>query len=228
MIVGRIKDVVRTGIGREDLHPDLLSFFLDSGLRMIEKKGNFYWMRDEVDFSLTIDDQDYTISASPVSISAYKDTHVMLAKAPSDVVYYEVPWAEKEQLDQVYSSDDSGWPEAYYVDQDDVLYFYPKPDVAYNIRMVPFVWTNLPTSNLVETHEILKRFPEALIYASIAFGLEWLTHNPEQIAPWTQKLAVEMLEIKRQDHRRKQLDNINFMPSRGPYIRRAVLKWRQW
>lgn len=221
MILGKVKDLVRSGIGFDDLDPSMLGFFLEMGLRQIEKQGNFYWMEDSVDFNMTADDNSYVISASPISITGFKDVRALLVKRTSDTHYYETEYLEKEQADQLYGSTDDDLPHAYYIDNDDNLILYPIPDAAHNARLIHFTWTTLPANNLSEAHEILKRFPEALIYASVAFGVDWLIKNETLSNQWNQRFAREMLDIKRHDQRRRQLDEINLRVSRGPYTRRG-------
>ena len=231
MILGRVKDMVRLGIGRDDLQTDMLTYFLESGLRMIEKESSFYWTQDSVDFNLTANDRDYTISSSPISVSNYKDSRILLFKKSTDDVYSgEVPYGEKDALDRIYSttSTEDGAPEAYYVDEDDVLWLYPFPDLAYNMRWFYYKWSSLPTANTSESHEVLKRFPEALINAAIAAGIQWFTHDDNLVQPWLREFKRELHNIVLHDHRRRQNDNISLYPATGPHVNPPVLKYRSW
>lgn len=228
MLLGEAKDMVRAGIGHDDISTDMLNFFLASGRRQIEKQGNFYWMESSTTFNLTINQGDYTVASSPISVTTLKDIHILMAKDPDDTVYYEVPWGVREQLDRVYGSTDEGAPEVYTMSGTDIISLFPEnPDQAYNMKLIYYGWTSNPASNLSDD-ELLKRFPEALIYSSIAYGLNWLTHNTEVAQPWDLQFKMEVANIKRHDHRRKQLDQLVLRPARGPYQTRPNTKWRTW
>lgn len=220
MIYGKLKDVVRAGIGHDDLNPDLLDYYLASGRRAIEKRGNFYWMENRVTFDLTADDQEYTLASPPISITGFKDVEFLGYRDPDDTQYTELPWISRDSIDRRFATDEAGPPQAYTVTASDTLFLTPIPDVAYEMVMIYYSWTSNPSSNLSED-ELCARFPEALVTSAVAQGIDLLTHNQELVSPWGAKFERELQAVKRHDAYRRQMDQVVLFPARGPGLRRT-------
>lgn len=224
MLYGKLKDVVRAGIGLDDLNPDLLDYYLATGRREIEQKGNFYWMQTRSTFALTDADSSYVISATPISLSNFKDIEMLAYKDPDDVQYSEIPWASRPVIDRRFSTTEEGPPVVYTIDASDNLIIAPIPDDEYDMLMLAYTWTSNPASNLSED-ELCKRFPEVLINAAVATGLEILTKSQELAAPWRAKFKEGIREIRHHDNYRRQLDQIALFPARGGAVKRPYAQW---
>jgi hypothetical protein len=218
MVLGQLKDLLRDSLGRRDLPTHLCQFFLDSGRRDIEKSHNFYWMRTVKTWNLTIDQGDYSISTSTsngLNIPAFKDIRILFQKESTDVAWNPVEIKDLDECLQIYSTDSEGAPEAAVIDNDTLSLFPVDPDQAYNMKLLYWQWTSNPTSNQ-DTDELLTRWPELLLYAASAFGMQWLTKNPQLVLPFQQMFERESVKVKRYSDDRLMDERVDLTPRRGP------------
>lgn len=222
MVYGDIKEVVRTTIGKRDIEPVIMEYIIASGRREIEKANNWYYMRKKVDFTLVEDQQAYSVkSGGDVNISNFKDSRVLLYRRPTGNVFYEVPSGDRNQLDLQYSTDGSGAPERYCLDDEDdelKLLVYPVlPDDEYEMRLLYYAWTSNPASD-TGTDELISRWPELLVNSSVAQGFRIVTKEEPLAQPWDAKMAAELQKLKHYDWFRSESEKNMIHPSRGPYV----------
>ena len=220
MNIGQVKDIVRDNIGRRDLPTHTLDFILGSGRREIEKSHNFYWMRASKTFNLVIDQASYSITTSAsggLNLPNFKDVRVLFEKDPSFSRWSEVLINDFNQVHPLYPTDDVGEPEAAVIDNETLYVFPPLPDKAYNMNLYHWEWTENPDGN-TESDEVTERWPELLIYAATAFGLQYLTHNLEIALPWQQLMQNELVKAKRYSDDRMTAERIDLTPKRGPFV----------
>jgi hypothetical protein len=221
-----VKDVVLATLGKRDLEPAILGYIVESGRRLVEKDNNWYWMRKLVTFNLTINDGEYTVAAAgDVTEGNFKQSRKLLVKDPNLTHWDEVIPGDQNQIDLMYATDSTGFPERYIVDDASdgtlTLRFYPvDPDKAYNIRWYIYVWTSNPSSD-TGTDELITRWPEILVNASIAQGYR-IVHKSEELAqPWEGMMMAEMAKLKRFDWFRMESERNDLVPRRGPFLGRA-------
>jgi len=218
-----IKDVVRQTLGKRDLEPAILNYIIESGRRMVEKENNWYWMRKLITHTLTIDDGEYTVAAAgDIAEANFKQSRIMLAKDPNLTHWSEVFAGDQNQIDLIYATDSTGFPERYVLDDASdgtlTLRFFPvDPDKAYNIRWYVYVWTSNPASD-TDTDELITRWPEVLVNASIAQGYRIINKSEELAQPWQIMMQTEMVKLKRFDWFRMESEGNNQPPRRGPYL----------
>lgn len=211
MVFGEVKDIVRQNLGVDDLPNDVLDFILDSGRRDIEKRGNWYYMVSSADFNLTSTDQTYTLTASPISATNFKDIRILLEKESTATMWNEVYMQNEQYVDQVYGTEDDGEPlDAVLVNT--VLTIYPIPDAAYNMRMYFWQWTSNPDNNLT-SDELTNRWPELLIYSATAFGSRYLGKDDQK---WQALFEKEILMFINYDNERKYAERLSMEPRTGP------------
>ena len=218
MTKGEAKTLIRFLVGRGDFEPLLLDYFLDLGRRELESKDNFYYMRALKEFNLTINQGEYTISTSPMSISDFKMVRYVLWKDSTLFEYRLIPPYEINILDTNYATNGTGAPEAYNLD-DQTFRLYPvDPDKAYNMRFYYWKWTANPTND-TSTDEVLTRWPEALINASVARAILVLTRDAGQAKPWFDLYEMEKNKMREYDRLRSSEGELHLMPSLVPTTR---------
>lgn len=216
-----IKDVVRGILGKRDIEPYMMSYLMESGRRRIEKDNNWYYMRKTKDFTLTVGKQAYSVKAGgDIDEANFKDSRILMYRHPDQHRFYEVPSSDRNQLDLQFATDDSWEPEMYTLDDEDGLFnllIYPgQPNLAYNMRWHYYVWTTNPASDTA-TDELVSRWPELLIAASVAQGYRILAKDDELAMPWDGKLTAEMQALKRYDYFRMESERNMLIPRRGPF-----------
>lgn len=178
----QVRDVVREQVGGADALSELaLTWAVERGLREIEKTGNFYWMEAIKNWSLTVNQGEYSIYTSTsngLNIPNWKDSRILLTM---DATLTHPFWDEVEgpkiAEDYVprYATDDEGMPKFWYKDESttDVTLnlLPPDPDKTYSMRWYYWQWTSLPTDVTSDDHEVLMRWPEALIYLATEQGM---------------------------------------------------------
>lgn len=221
MVLGDIKEVILRTLGKRDLEPVLLEYILESGRRAIEKENNWYYMKKTLSFTLTIDQQEYSVaSGGDVNEANFKQSRMLMQRDPSETRFYEVVAGDRSQLDLEYSTGDSWAPEAFVIDENNgttKLFLYPpKPDKAYVMRWLVYTWTSNPSSD-TGTDELVSRWPELLTYSSLAQGFRIVTKDEQLAGVWDQKMALEMQNLKRYDWYRTNSERQMIVPRRGPY-----------
>ena len=216
MTLGEAKVMVKALMARGDLEPLMLDFFLAQGRRLIESETNFYWMKASKDFNLTVNQGEYVITASPVSVSDFKDMRYLLWKDPSELRYNALSPNELDILDTNYETTGTGAPEAFNLDNVTIRLFPIDPDQAYNMRLYYWAWTANPTND-TSTDELLTRWPDVLIYASVSRGLMTMTQNVEAAKPWIAMMKESATLLMQYNHARGQaLEAFTLTPSDVP------------
>ena len=252
MNLAQVKDIVRENVGRDKASPHMLDWALDEGLREIEKTGNYYWMRAVKTWSAVVDQQAYSLttsSSSGLNIPKYKDARIMLT---SDQTLSNPDWDEvfgpidMEDIGLQFADTDEGMPVAWTLDEatstgtledpntaataPSILLYPPKPDKTYSMRLHYFQWTSLPTATTSSAHEILLRWPEALIFTATSHLLTSITKDPQYGTYWMQKFTDkregELQKIVRYNRQRSQDSRIEFRPFRGGLMHRRM-RWRR-
>ncbi len=252
MKLAQVKDIVRENVGRDKASAHLLDWSLDVGLREIEKTGNYYWMRAVKTWSAIVNQQAYSITTATsggLNIPNYKDTRILLV---SDQTLSNPDWDEvfgpidMEDIGLQFADTDTGMPVAWSLDEStttatledpataatspSILLYPPEPDKTYSLRLHYFQWTSLPTSTPSAAHEVLLRWPEALIYLATEALLTSITKDPQFAAVWRQKVMNkqdgELQKIIRYNRTRQQDSRVEFRPFRGGLMHRRM-KWRR-
>ena len=175
-----VRDVVREQVGRDRLSDPMLDWCVARGLRELEKCDNWYWMEAVKSFSLVIDQGDYSIytsTSSGLNIPNYKDSRILFV---SDQTQTNPTWDEVwgpetiEEVKLAFADTDEGMPVVWTqketgggsgITVDSTMQVWPpNPDKTYSMELHYYQWTSLPTDITAETHEVLLRWPEALIY----------------------------------------------------------------
>ncbi len=248
-----IRDIVRENIGRDRATEHVMKYGLDLGLRTIEKESNFYWMRAVKTWSTVINQQAYPVTVSTsggLNIPAFKDIRILLT---SDQTLSNPDWDEvfgptdMEDIAVEFADTSTGQPVAYSLDESvatqtledpqtvatapNLLMYPPLPDKTYSMRLHYYQWTALPTATTSEAHEVLRRWPEALIYASCGAIFTSLLKDPQAGQFWLSKLMDprqgEMKKIKDYDKARQQDSRVELRPQRGGIPARRRRMWRR-
>ena len=252
MNVAQVRDVVRENVGRDKASSHLLEWSLDQGLREIEKTGNYYWMRAVKTWSAIVDQQPYSITTSTsggLNIPKYKDTRILLV---SDQTLSNPDWDEVfgpidiEDIGLQFADTDEGMPVAWALDEatstgtledpataatsPSILLYPPKPDKTYSLRLHYFQWTSLPSATTSSAHEVLLRWPEALIYLATEALLTSITKDPQFATVWRQRFVNkqdgELQKIVRYNRTRALDSRIEFRPFTGGLMHRRM-RWRR-
>jgi hypothetical protein len=200
MNLGEIKDAVRDGLGHSDVLPRQLTSYIDRGRREIENRIDGHWMRDSLTWSTVVDQQVYPILTAPgggLNLPNFKDIRSSRSKQSTEVSW-SLPHLILEDFDEVwshYNTDDDGEPCLIVIDGDNLSVFPPKPDKTYNMLLYYWKWTANPVSNL-STDFLMTRFPESLIFAACAVGLQIKTKSIELAAPWAGMMEAELRKIE--------------------------------
>jgi hypothetical protein len=245
----KVRDIVREEVGRDRLSDPMLAWCVERGLREMEKVGNFYWMEAVKSFSLVIDQGDYSIytsTSSGLNIPNYKDSRILFA---SDQTLSHPDWDEvigPEQIEEVkleFADDDEGQPVVWTqketgggvgVTVDSTLSVWPpNPDKTYSMELHYFQWTSLPTDITTDTHEVLKRWPEALIYLATEQAILQSTKDMQAAAWWhnlfqsdNPRANTELKKIIRYNAERQHATRIELRPRHGGLLSRRA-RWRR-
>lgn len=224
MYLYEAKDVVREHFGRLGLPTSILNIALTEGRKLIEKEGNFWWMRTIADFVAVVDQQEYVIGdADDIDISNFKDARALHQKRSEDVRWepVELGIVDEEQLNLMYDEDDDGEPEYAIIDNVTLKLFPPLPDVAYDLRLYAYQWTDNPTAN-TSTDDLLKNFGMAVVYGALIWGFEIELKDIQGAAYWRNLLGGtpfghggEIAKIKRENFKRDWKDQVVLIPHRG-------------
>jgi len=175
-----VRDIVREQVGRDRLSDPIINWSVERGLRELEKSENWYWEEAVKPFSLIIDQGDYSIytaTSGGLNIPAYKDSRILFV---SDQTQQNPSWDEVwgpetiEEVKLAFADTDEGMPCVWTqketgggpaITVDSTMQIWPpNPDKTYSMELHYFQWTTLPTDITTDTHEVLLRWPEALIY----------------------------------------------------------------
>ena len=228
------KDIVREHFGRLKFPTAFLDLAFEQGRRTIEKYGNFWWMRDEKDFSFIVNQQAYDIKTIPnggLNLPNFKDARRLICKQSTATTWDPVTLGtvSKEDLDLAYATDDDGQPETAVIENDQLIVYPPDPDEAYDARLYIYQWTDMPTSNL-SSDDLLEFFPMALIYSALAWGYEMEVKDLQVASYWRILLGGnpfgqggELAKLKQANFKRDWQDKIELTPRLGPGLNRRNL-----
>lgn len=234
----QVRDVVREQVGgAEALSEASLTWCVEKGLRDIEKSGNWYWMNALKTASLVVDQGEYSIytsTSSGLNIPNFKDSRILLVQ---DATLTHPFWDEVEgpktieEIKVLYATDDTGMPRYFTIREgntDATLELWPPdPDKTYSINWHYFQWTSLPTDVTSDDHEVLMRWPEALIYLATAQGMILKTKDLQAGAFWQSlyrnpniRIDDEYKKIQRYNNDRENSTRITLVPRTGTAARR--------
>jgi len=226
-----VRDVVREHVGRDKLSDPMLDWCVRRGLREIEKHGNFYWMETNKIFEIIDGQQEYVLS--DFGMQDFKASEVLLAtdRTETDPKPFEIVGPEMIQDTKPnFTETEEGQPAFFTIredgdtthDQPSILLYPPLPDQNYRAQWFYFRWTELPIDARSDSHEVLRRWPEALIYLAteqamivstkdLEAGVFWksLFINPNPI------VNSEYKRIKQYHEQRHQRQRIDGRPSSG-------------
>ena len=226
MLLWEAKDIVRAHFGGTAFPTVQLDHALTQGRRLIEGHANFWWMQGATDFTLTIDDGEYDVDASPISLTNFKDLRALSWREPSGVSWEPIAFGDhtKEELDVLYDTDDTGSPEVAVLENKTIYLYPPDPDKAYPVRMYRYVWTDNPAQTAT-ADDLLNFFPMALVYAALAYGYELELKDLQGASYWKGLLGGtpfgrggELAKMKKENFKRGWRDQITLVPRRGPGV----------
>jgi hypothetical protein len=187
-----VRDIVRENVGRDALSEPVLDWCIRRGLREIEKRDNFYWMEANKVFNILEDQtnpQEYVLAN--YGMDDFKSSEVLLV---SDRTEDDPSWTEvigPEMIQDVkpnFSEADDGTPAFFSLREDGdiptMLIWPPVPDQDYRAHWYYYRWTELPIDARSDSHEVLRRWPEALIYLATEQGMLVKTKDPEAGMFW--------------------------------------------
>ena len=224
MPLGKAKDVFREHFGRVGLNTAILSLGLTEGRKLIEKEGNFWWMRGTQDIVAAIGQQEYTIEdGGDFDIANFKDARFLMQKESQESNWSPIDLGvtDQEELDMVYDDDDEGEPERAVIENATVRLYPPLPDKAYDLRLYYYEWTDNPTDN-TDTDDLLKNWGMAVCYGAIIWGFEMQLKDHQGAQYWRTLLGGqpfgrggEIAKLKRENFKRDWKDRIMLTPYTG-------------
>lgn len=202
----------------------MLDWAMERGLREIEKENNWYWMEAIKSFSLVVDQQGYSVYTSTsngLNIPAYKDSQILFAQDTDSDAWDEVPGPEEASVVQAdYLDTDEGFPKVWTKAESStdvtMKVWPPKPDATYAMQLHYYNWTSLPTDPTSEAHEVLKRWPEALIYLATEQAVVATAKDISMGQYWrTLYEGSELTKMTRYHQDRAQSHRGDLVPLRG-------------
>ena len=151
-----------------------------------------------------------------MNLPNYKDVRFLLSKDTSSKTYDRVEVSNFEVAWDIYATDSTGQPEMAVVDNDTISLFPPDPDQTWDMRLYHWEFTSVPTDQTSDNHAILRRFPEALIYAAAVQLILASTHDVEQAAPYQSLFDAEFRRLDRYNKDREGDEHTDFVPRTGP------------
>lgn len=240
----QVADVIRENVGRDRIAEHMMEWLLGAGLRAIESTGNYYWMGSQRLWTLTVDKQDY--SFIDLGIPNWKDTRILYSSVPGET---NPQWTECvgpkdiEDMKGHYGAEDDGQPAFYSLREVNgsgptLSVWPPLPDEAYDMSLYHYEWTSLPADAVSEAHEVLKRWPEALIYTATATAYSAILKDDAGAAAWMAKFdnprmprdKTELTKIRRYNNDRMNSSRVIFEPHTGAgnplgFLRRGREIW---
>lgn len=221
------KDTVREHFSRTAFPTSQLILSLSEGRAAVERHANWWWMKKEKDFSLVVDQSSYSITTSTsngLNLPKFKDARALVWKLNAAATQWdpvEIGTMSKPDADLAYATDGEGSPDLAIVDDTDLFIYPPKPQETYVMRLYHYEWTDNPVNT--SDDDLLKYFPMALVYASMAWGYEMCLKSPEGALYWKFLLGGKpfgsgglLAQMKKENFKRGQQDRIVFEPRTGP------------
>lgn len=223
-----VADIVREHVGRDKLSEPMLEWCLGRGLREIEKRDNFYWMEAEKVFDILDGQQEYSFTED-LLINDFKEAELMLVsdRTADDPCWEEISGPEPFHSTKINFTEGSEGKPAFWtlqesVDEPTIVLWPPLPDQDYRAQLIYWRWTSLPESSRSDSHEVLRRWPEALIYLACEQGVMVTTKDPDQAMYWRSlfinidpKVNTEYKRIKDYQQSRHSRQRFRTSPSNG-------------
>lgn len=224
----QVLDQVRENVGRDKLSEPALRYAIERGLRRIEQQDNFYWMAASKLFPIYDGQQDYSIK-DDLDIEDYKDANYLLAsdRTATDPDWFEVVGPEPIASSKLnFAEGDEGAPAFWSLKEEGdptILLWPPNPEQDFRGELHYFKWTTLPEATTSENHEVLRRWPDALIFTATAEGILLATKDIEQAQFWelrfynpaNPQVSTEYKKIKLYEAQRKQAKRFRNEASSG-------------
>jgi len=225
-----VLDVVRENVGRDKISDPQLRWAVERGLRELEKRDNWYWMEASTVFEGLEDrtDQVYSIR-DDLLIEDWKDNSMLLISNRSDTQpsWSEVVGPEPLLSRANFAESDSSCPGFYSIleeNDDPSIVLWPTVlDADYRLHLYYYRWTSLPTDVKSSDHEVLRRWPEALIYLATEQGILAATKDEEAATFWrlrfdnpqNQAMRGELKTMQLYQIERKTRKRFGTSPSNG-------------
>lgn len=197
-------------MGRDRISEPVLKWCLDRGLREIEKRDNFYWMEASQTFDILDSQQEYSLT-DDLLITDFKEAEIMLVsdRTETDPIWTEVVGPEPiANTKSNFSETADGKPNFWTLNEDNddptIMFWPPVPDQDYRGQLIYYKWTNLPDSSTSEAHEVLKRWPEALIYLAMEQAIMVSTKDMEAASYW-RSMFVNINPVVNTEYKRIKL-----------------------
>jgi hypothetical protein len=245
--LGEVKDIVREHVGRDSVSDVTLDWAIVRGLREIEQRDTFYWMEAHKQFHILDGQQTYPISRATdggLDLSDYRSPNFLLVsdRTADDPSWIQVDGPEIEGQAQVNFAEGSEGTPSFFsvreVDDDPMIVVWPPlPDQDYLAQWHYYRWTTLPTATTSDEHEVLRRWPEALIYTATAQAILVKTKDPELASFWNglfynpnPLIQCEYKRIKLFEKQRKQGKRSSNNPTnqQSTLTNRALDHARRW
>lgn len=216
MTVSELQDLVRTKCGVPGLDPFQLRTFCRWGRRELESRGNFYYALASApkDFALADGTQTYGITVSGagnLNLPLFKEAHSMFIRGTSTAQDWSFLPVGAWEGSVDFPNTTKAKPQIAVVNND-TLYFFAVPDAAYNVRLIYFNWTEMPT-DVTDTDELLTNWDQALFYATMMAAKRFLEQSMAAGDAWEVMLKDQVEKLK--DFTNKRLkDPINTMSTR--------------
>jgi hypothetical protein len=225
MLYYEVKDMVREHFGRMGLPTGILDTALAESRKMIEREGNFWWMRGIANFNLVASTTTYAIgSGLAIDIAKFKDARALQQKKSTDTRWepVELGVIDQEDLNLMYDNDDPGEPEYAIIDNTTLYVYPPLPDLAYNMRLYYYKWTDNPGANTSTTDELILYYGSAIVYGALIWGFEIELKDIQGATYWRNLLGGtpfghggEIARLKRENFKRDWKDRTMLVPFKG-------------
>lgn len=217
MKLSEVRDVVREHVGRDKLSDPQLDWCVQRGLRELEKQANFYWMETSVLFAIAEDQQEYTLE--DIGVEDFKASEILLVsdRTQTDPTWEECVGPEMLVDTKVNFSEGASGKPAFFTFREDsedgeaILLWPPLPDQDYRAQWFFYRWTTLPASAVSDSHEVLRRWPEALIFLATEQGVITATKDIEAGQFWRAQFEREHHRLSLYQEKRHQRQR--FRPS---------------
>ena len=230
----QVEDVIRENVGRDKITPHMMDWIMGAGLRTIENTGNYYWMQAGRTWTVKTGQQDYEITTkvnTALNLPNWKDTRIIYSSVQGET---NQQWIEVigpkdiEDMKSYYGAEDTGQPRFYSFSESlasgpTLSVWPPSPDANYDMTIYHYEWTSLPADSTSEAHEVLKRWPEALIYTATSTAYSAILKDDGGAAVWMSKFdnprsprdKTELTKIRRYNLDRQNSSRIEFTPHMG-------------
>jgi hypothetical protein len=231
MKLSEVKDMVREHVGRDKISDPALDYAVQRGLRRLEQRDNWYWMEANRIFEIDEDQanpQEYVLL--DYNIVDFKEVDQLFV---SDRTQTDPTWetvqgpVEVKDTKQNFTEGDEGKPAFFSLMDDEennprILIWPPVPDQDYRAHLFYYKWTTLPSAATSSAHEVLRRWPDALIALATEQAILISTKDMEAASYWAaqfehpnQLIQSEYKRIKLYQAARKQPSRPNTSSSSG-------------